>query len=183
MTSQVQGMNRRVALRGALVGSGSFAMTALAASVVRAQMIPDVAANAATIRAHYALFTTGDVSGFDTVLAPDWVDHPLAGPPGFAGPQRDAFKATVLAFRAAFASPQFTIDDLIAVDDKVVVRWSLVGTHVAALVGVPATGRQVQFRAVDIHRVANGMIAESWHIEDYLGFFLQSGFPMPMQTT
>lgn len=182
MTVPEQGINRRDALRGAIMGSAALAMVALTVPV-RAQTMPDTSANEALIRRHYGLFPVADLMMFDTVLAPDYVDHPLAGPPGFVGSQRDAFKASVLGFRAVFADIQFTLDDVIAAGDKVVGRWSFVGTHVAPLAGVPPTGKQVQFRAVDIHRVADGIIAESWHIEDYLGFFLQSGFPMPTPTT
>lgn len=44
------------------------------------------------------------------------------------------------------------------------------GIHTGQLLGVPATGNQVEFRATDIHRLENGRIAQTWHLEDYFGF-------------
>lgn len=154
-------------------------MGGIPAGSVVAQSTADMSANEALLRRAYALFITGDFNEFDAIFAPHWVDNPP--PTGYTGqgPQRDAFKTSILGFRRAFADATFSVDDLIAAGDKVIVRWSVVATHAAPLAGVPATGKRVQFRAIDIHRVADGMIAESWHIEDYLGLFLQVGFPKP----
>ena len=41
--------------------------------------------------------------------------------------------------------------------------------------GIPATGRQVEFRASDVHRLENGRIVQTWHLEDYLAIFNQLG--------
>lgn len=179
MSETQHGTTRRKVMRAALAGGGVLLMGSVPAGAVVPQQPADTAVNDALIRRAYALFVAGDFNDFDAIFAPDWVDYPP--PTGYTGqgPQRDAFKLNIAGFRRAFADPVFSIDDVLPAGDKVTVRWSVVATHAAPLAGVPATGKRVQFRAIDIHRVADGMIAESWHIEDYLGLFLQVGFPKP----
>ena len=52
--------------------------------------------------------------------------------------------------------------DLIEEKDKVAVRACFTGTHSAELCGVSATGKKISFEALEIFRVENGKIAESW---------------------
>ncbi len=68
-----------------------------------------------------------------------------------------------------------TNDDVLVAGDKVAVRSTGRGTQQGPLLGIPPTGRQVEFMAIDIHRLANGQIAETWHIEDYLSVIFQLG--------
>ena len=62
----------------------------------------------------------------------------------------------------AFPDLKLTLDDLIAKDDNVVVRWSLEGTHRGENLGIPATDEYVRFRGVTWLRFANGQIVEGW---------------------
>ena len=73
--------------------------------------------------------------------------------------------------------PDFTIthEDLVVTGDKVGVRSVSSGTHSAELLGVATTGRKVSYRAFDFHRIENGRIAESWHLEDYFALLNQLG--------
>lgn len=48
-------------------------------------------------------------------------------------------------------------------------------THRGEFLGVPATGRRVEFRAFDFHRLEGGRIARSWHLEDNFGLLDQLG--------
>ena len=78
-------------------------------------------------------------------------------------------------FRATFPDLRVTTEDVIVAGDKVTVRSTIRGTHQGELLGIPATGAPVEFMAIDIHRVENGQIAETWHIEDYLSLIFQLG--------
>jgi predicted ester cyclase len=43
---------------------------------------------------------------------------------------------------------------------------------------VPPTGRRVEFRAADIHRVVHGLIVDTWHLEDFYSFLVEvKAFP------
>ena len=124
------------------------------------------------VRAFYEPFNTGDTSIYDTILAEDWADHPLA--PG-QQPGRAGFAPIVAGFREVFSDLSITNDDVLVAGDKVAVRSTGRGTHQGTLLGIPPTGKQVEFMAIDIHRIENGQIAESWHIEDYLSVIFQLG--------
>src|SRR5918997_1303555 len=81
----------------------------------------------------------------------------------------------VAGFRAVFPDLAVTNEDVIVAGDKVTVRSTIRGTHQGDLLGIPPTGRAVEFMAIDIHRVEGGRIAETWHIEDYLSLLFQLG--------
>lgn len=171
--------DRRGFVRAAVVGAGAFArgtpsMTRSAAAGGRPIGTTPRAAHIALARAFYTPFTTGQVALYDTVLAPDWVDHPL-GPGQAAG--RDGFKPTVQAYRAALHDLAVTIDDVVADGDKVAIRTTFRGTHAGAFLGVTPTGRRVAFRATDIHHIVGDLTVESWHLEDLFGLARQLTAP------
>lgn len=69
----------------------------------------------------------------------------------------------------------FTLLDLIASDDRVVVRWTMAATHAGPLAGIPATGKRVQQRGTVIYRLENGRIVEVWSQMDRMGMLQQLG--------
>jgi steroid delta-isomerase-like uncharacterized protein len=128
--------------------------------------------NEAIARAFYEPFNTGDTSIYDQILAEDWVDHPTA--PGQA-PGRAGIDAVVAGFRATFPDLSATNEDVLVAGDKVTVRSTARGTHQGPFLGIPPTGKQVEFMTIDIHRIENGKIVETWHIEDLLSVIFQLG--------
>ncbi len=56
----------------------------------------------------------------------------------------------------------FTVDQLLAEDDRVAVRWTVRGTNTGPMLGRPPTGQPVEHTAVVILRVADGRVAERW---------------------
>lgn len=69
--------------------------------------------------------------------------------------------------------PTFTIDDLIAEGDRVVVRWTNTATHSGTFLGIPPTGRSCRFAGIDIFRLDGGQLAEHWHVVDQLTMLQQ----------
>jgi len=61
-----------------------------------------------------------------------------------------------------FPDMQVEILDLIEEDNKVTVRACFTGTHSAEIYGIPATGKKISFEALEVFRMENGLIAESW---------------------
>jgi hypothetical protein len=57
---------------------------------------------------------------------------------------------------------QFTIEDLIAEGDRVVLRDTLSDTHQGESIGIPATGKHAVWSGVWIYRLAVGRIADVW---------------------
>ena len=127
-------------------------------------------------RLYTDVFEGGNLDVVDQIVAVDYKEH---GPlPGQAdGIQGLKDRATLL--RTAFA-PRFTLEDVIAEDDRVVVRWKNHCTHVGEFPGLPITGKPYSIDGIDIYRVRHGKLAEHWHVVDQLSMLQQIGlFPMP----
>ncbi len=124
----------------------------------------------------YELLNGGDTESIGELVAQQYVEHdPLPG----QGTGRDGVMDRFSMIVGALA-PRFTVEDVVAEGDKVVVRWTNAGTHVAEFAGVPATGRSFTIAGIDIYRVANGRICEHWHVIDQLSMLGQLGLlPAP----
>ena len=112
----------------------------------------------------------------DDLAVAEYVEHdPLPG----QRDNREGLKDRVRILTEAL-SPTFTIEDMIAEGDRVVVRWTNRGTHVAPFLGIPPTGRAFEIAGVDIYRVENNRLAEHWHVVDQLTMLQQLGLlPTP----
>lgn len=120
-----------------------------------------------------------DLTILDQFMAPDIVDHDLFPglPQGIEG-QRQALG---ILFKAA-PDQHYSIDDVIAEGDKVVVRSMLSGTNTGEFMGIPPSGKPIQVEGIDIVRIANGKWVEHWGVFDALGMMMQIGaVPMPGQ--
>jgi predicted ester cyclase len=131
------------------------------------------------VRSFYEPFRTGDTSIYDEVLAPDWIDVPLApgqqqGPSGMAG--------QIAAFRHAMPDYAVTHEDVIVQGDKVAVRNTVSGTHQGAFMGIQPTGRHIEMRTMDVHQVRDGKIVVTWHLEDFAGLMAQLNAPADAPT-
>ena len=134
--------------------------------------------NEILVRQFYDAFNTGNVDILDQVLADDWADRPpiLGQAPG-----RDGEKSTIRAFRTAFPDVYFKLEDVIVTDDKVTVRSTVRATHRGEFLRIAPTYRAVSFMTIDIHRIADSRIAETWHIEDFYGLLQQLNAPLSVQ--
>ena len=84
--------------------------------------------------------------------------------------------ALLTAFLGALPDLVAEEQDVIASDDLVVVRLIVTATHRGDLLGIPATGRRVQWNAIDIYRVTDdGRISEEWASDDMAAFASQLG--------
>lgn len=75
---------------------------------------------------------------------------------------RDAFKRYVEAVRTAFPDWHNQIDEMLAVDDRVVTRMSWSGTHRGALGDIEPTNAQVEYVGAAFFRLKEGLIEEAW---------------------
>ena len=117
------------------------------------------------------ILNSRDIDALAEVAAVDYVDH-AAFPgqrPGLEGLRQRAS----LLFRSL--DPHWTIDDVVAGRDMVVLRWHLTGRHVGDYLGMPATGATCVIRGIDMYRVRSGRMCEHWNVVDNLGFAQQVG--------
>jgi len=69
--------------------------------------------------------------------------------------------------------------DVVAAGDTVAVRYIVEATHEGNLLGIAQTGRRVRRDAVDIYRLADGIIVEEWAADDMAAILYQVGAYTP----
>ena len=120
----------------------------------------------------------GHLAVADELLAADYVNHDFPAP----APGAEGFKLVTTMFRSAFPDIVVTLEDEFADGDRVVTRGVFVGTHTGDFMGIPATGRAVSIKYLDIWRLENGKAKENWVQMDLLGLMQQLGVvPAPEQ--
>ena len=130
--------------------------------------------NKATInRVAKELWTGGNLSVADEVLSPSYILHDPSVPS--LGRGIEPFKQFAAGYHVAIPDLKLTINDMVADGDKVVWRWTVSGTHNGPLMGIPATGKPVEFTGTVLSRFENGKWAEDWTNWDTLGLLQQIG--------
>lgn len=130
-------------------------------------------------RLYHDVLNRRQVAVVDELATEDYIEHdPLPG----QGTGREGLKDRVDMLSSAF-EPHFSLEDVIAEGDRVVVRWTNSGTHVGEFMGIPPTGRSFSIAGIDIYRVENGRLAEHWHVIDMYGQMVQLGLlPEPQNS-
>ena len=118
------------------------------------------------------IWSKGNFDVIDELIAPDALFRDTFLPEA-RGP--DAFRSKVKDMRIAFPDLAFTIEEVIALADRVLVRSNARGTHRGPLAGIPATGRMGSGKGVDLMKVSNGKITEVLSYWDALSLFQQLG--------
>ncbi len=79
-------------------------------------------------------------------------------------------------FGAAFSDLRLDAEDVIVSGDRAVARVRITGTNDGEFLGMPATGKPVDFQAVDIVRFNDeGVAAEHWGVTDTMTMMQQLG--------
>jgi steroid delta-isomerase-like uncharacterized protein len=133
--------------------------------------------NKALVRRWVEAFNEGDHEAVDELLADSYVRHD-PNSPEVRGPEEE--KQLIAMYRAAFPDLHFTIEDMVAEDDRVATRLGISATHKGELLGIPPTENRLSFTAMEIYRLKEGKIEEQWVNVDTLGMMQQIGaIPVP----
>ncbi|QYD68556.1 ester cyclase [Paraburkholderia edwinii] len=125
-----------------------------------------------TIERFYLAFSTKDISLLREVVTSDWEYIPEP-PHAVPGPEKmsKVFENIV----TALPDMKIRILDLLIHDDRVGVRAEVTGTQTGKLLGIEATSKHIHFAIHSFHRMRDGRIAQTWHLEDWLAVFRQLG--------
>lgn len=103
----------------------------------------------------------------------DVVSADFVGRDGARGPA--AFGAPIAALRAAFPDLTYTLQDVVAEDDRVAVRWVLHGTFTGAFRSFAPSGKAIENTGCAIFQVAGGKLVHATVETDRLGFLQAIG--------
>jgi steroid delta-isomerase-like uncharacterized protein len=119
-----------------------------------------------------AAFGRGELDVLDTSFTSDVTLHepghePMRG--------RAELRRALQGLRAAFPDFQLSIQDQLAEDGRLAIRYVGQGTHQGEFLGIPATGRKISYTGMLMVRLREGRIAEFWAQPDLLGVLRQLG--------
>lgn len=125
----------------------------------------------------YDLLNAANVQAVGELVTADYIEHdPLPGQGTGRDGAVDRFSMLVQGL-----APQFTIEDVVAEGDTVVVRWTNAGTHVGDFLGIAPTGRPFAIGGIDVYRIKDDLLCEHWHQIDQLSMLGQLGLlPEPV---
>ena len=127
----------------------------------------------ASIRRLYDLINAGDIDGFGRQLADDFIEREEI--PGIP-PTKDGVIQYFRLLLAAFPDMRMDVEDIIASGDKAVARVQVTGTNKGEFMGMPATGKSVSMKLIDITRFGDdGLAREHWGVADQLALMQQLG--------
>src|SRR5215469_10084626 len=135
--------------------------------------ITSPAANAELVRAGFQAFNRGNADECLTRIAPDLITNLAELPEPQRG--REVWRQGFEMMKHAFPDLQAYIEDIVAAQDKVAVRVRFRGTHSGEFLGIPATGRSIQYASHEFYRIADGLIAEEWICSDMATLLRQLG--------
>jgi steroid delta-isomerase-like uncharacterized protein len=118
-----------------------------------------------------AAINAGDDAVIGELLAADYVNYDTPAP----APGPEGFKQVFAQFRAAFPDMKVTIEDEFADGDLAGTRGRFTGTHQGEFMGIPASGKPIDVKYIDLWRVRGGKLAENWVQMDMAGLMQQIG--------
>jgi len=105
----------------------------------------------------FSVYSHRDYDKLPSLIAANIQDHS----PAQARNLKDAIRVLRLV-EETFPDLSVDVLDIFNKNDKVAARVSFSGTHSATYINVPASGKKITWEALEIFRVANGLITESW---------------------
>lgn len=131
-------------------------------------------------RVNEDVWEAGNADLVEELYAADYHEHNAALPNDIHGHEGNREKIEM--FHAAFSDVSITTADLVAEDDKVVVRDRFRAVHDGPFMDVEPTGNQIEVPGMVIYRIEDGKIAEAWVQADMLGMMQQLGAIPPSGT-
>ncbi len=124
---------------------------------------------------YLVMLNTHEPDLVDRFVAEDYRNHNA-----FVADGREANRQFWAAFFTGLPDLSATMEDFVTSGDRVVGRFVYRGTHTGELMGIPASGNQVEMRSIDIWRVEDGMFVEHWDELNLMEMFQQMGALPPL---
>ncbi|MGB6865901.1 MAG: ester cyclase [Candidatus Aminicenantaceae bacterium] len=132
--------------------------------------------NKGLVKRMYEAWEKGDFEAYKEVVAPEYVWYvPSISTEPKSREETIEFGKMV---RIGFPDFSYSIEELIAEEDRVISLFIFRGTHEGEFQGIPATGNKIESSGVMISRIENGKIVEDKEEIDQLGMMMQLGMEL-----
>jgi steroid delta-isomerase-like uncharacterized protein len=118
-------------------------------------------------------WSRGHVEIVDQLMSPKCRFHDPVFPSLTSGV--DAYRKHIVKIREAFPDLKFTIEDVIAENNEVVLHWTVRGTHRGEFLGMPPTQKTASVSGTSINRIEKGQIVEMWSDWNLMSLMEQLG--------
>ncbi len=144
-------------------------------SVEASCMSSHVADNEAIVRrdVREVWHSSGDLDLIPDIVTDDFVyrnplvDEPVHGP--------DDYRKLAATFRDAFSDIDMEISEMVAVNDKVVTRYTTRAVHDGEFMDIEPTHNSIEITGIIIDHLEDGKLTERYINDDALGLFEQIG--------
>ena len=106
----------------------------------------------------------------DDIFTSDFVNEVTGFPPVIG---IDAMRNVVQSILDGFPDCHSTIEDIMAVDDKVIVRWAMTGTHHGVFQNIAPTGKTMNVGGILIDVIEQQKIRKRWAYNSFPSFIQQ----------
>src|SRR5215469_506331 len=96
---------------------------------------------------------------------------------GYSGvePGLDSIRRYYAGIWSVFPDARVIAEDLIEAGDKVILRFTMTGTHTQPFLGIKTTGRPIRIPGMTILRFDDQQCVERWSVTDSLSLVVQLG--------
>lgn len=108
---------------------------------------------------------------FEKYYAPGFIYHDVCT----GDTNREQTIQDMARYLSAFPDVNYSIDDILAEGEETAIRCTLRATHRGTFKGIPAAGKRIEIKQVEIHRIVQGKIVEAWGFSDSQGMMTQMG--------
>lgn len=117
-----------------------------------------------------------DLARYRALYAPNAIIHGFAPVPlGL-----DAVLGAYSAFFAGFPDLNLTVEETLAEDERIAVRFTIRGVHTGSFQGMPATGQPIEVQGFSVLHYRDGLVVERWNQLDQMSMLQQIGaLPAP----
>lgn len=141
--------------------------------------------NKELVRRYYEeAFNAGKTELLEELIAEDVINHDPVSDETLSPAEAtgyEGFVRHVEAASSAFSDASVTIEDMVAEDDLVAVRFTFEGTFDGVYAGFEPTGERVSSPTMVFFRCVDGKIAERWAVSDDLDFLQQLNILGPVE--
>jgi steroid delta-isomerase-like uncharacterized protein len=130
-------------------------------------------ANKLTMRRFVEFINTASAGLAKELISPNAIFHVPGRPEPMRGPA--GYLAIIEMMRGGFPDIQWTLEEMVAEDDKVAARFTMRGAHQGTFMGVPPSGKKITVQAMNIYHLSNGKFVEEHGQPDMLDLLQQIG--------